>query len=243
MIKLKIHSTLQHLTDASEYNLAVTNPREVLSFLTNAQPKFSKYLSHIKTNQTDESISFVDCDYKLISTDAFELKHFKENETVHVVPLVTGGGGKRGFLIFAVFAAGVVATGGLAAFGAGGFGAGLPNAMTMGGSTATSSFGLGNIAKVFSGMPSFARSLLTNVGLSILSSVFTKKPKPTEQVDSSSRGSDMFGSLQNTTTSGSPIPLVYGQSRVAGQFISGYLNTVKHGRNDVVNVSEQFDAS
>ena len=53
----------------------------------------------------------------------------------------------------------------------------------------------------------------------------------------------MFGSLQNTTTSGSPIPLVYGQSRVAGQFISGYLNTVKHGRNDVVNVSEQFDAS
>ena len=237
MIKLKIHSTLQHLTDASDFNLAVTNPREVLSFLTNSQPKFSKYLSHIKTNNTDESISFVDSNYKLISTDAFELKRFKENETVHVVPLVSGGGGKRGFLILAVFAAVVVATGGLAAFGGG------AGAVATQGTTTASSFSLSSIGKFFSGMPSIARSLLTNVGLSILSSVFTKKPKPQDQVDSSSRGSDMFGSLQNTTTSGTPIPLVYGQSRVAGQFISGYLNTVKHGRNDVVKVSEQFDAS
>lgn len=238
MIKLKIHSTLQHLTDASDYNLAVTNPREVLSFLSNSQPKFSEYLSQIKTEETDESISFVDSNYKLISTDAFELKRFKENETVHVVPLVAGGGGKRGFLIFAIFAAVVVATGGLAAIGGAGAGAGAVQGTTM-----SSGFSLGNIGKFFSGMPSIARSLLTNVGLSILSSVFTKKPKPQDQVDSSSRGSDMFGSLQNTTTSGTSIPLVYGQSRVAGQFISGYLNTVKHGRNDVVNVSEQFNAS
>ena len=193
MIKLKIHSTLQHLTDASDFNLAVTNPREVLSFLTNSHPKFSKYLSHIKTNNTDESISFVDSDYKLISTDAFELKRFKENETLHVVPLVSGGGGKRGFLILAVFAAVVVATGGLAAFG-GGAGA----VAAQGTTTATSSFSLSSIGKFFSGMPSIARSLLTNVGLSILSSVFTKKPKPQDQVDSSSRGSAMFGSLQNT---------------------------------------------
>ena len=240
MIKLKIHSTLQHLTDASDYNLAVTNPREVLSFLSNSQPKFSEYLSQIKTEEIDESISFVDSNYKLISTDAFELKRFRENETVHVVPLVTGGGGKRGFLIFAIFAAVVVATGGLAAIGGAGAGAG---AGAVQGTSMTSGFSLGNIGKFFSGMPSIARSLLTNVGLSILSSVFTKKPKPQDQVDSSSRGSDMFGSLQNTTTSGTSIPLVYGQSRVAGQFISGYLNTVKHGRNDVVNVSEQFNAS
>lgn len=238
MIKLKIHSTLQHLTDASDYNLAVTNPREVLSFLSNSQPRFSEYLSQIKTEETDESISFVDSNYKLISTDAFELKRFKENETVHVVPLVAGGGGKRGFLIFAIFAAVAVATGGLAAPAvAGGVEGGAVLGAKGGG------FSLGSIGKFFSGMPSIARSLLTNVGLSILSSVFTKKPKPQDQVDSSSRGSDMFGSLQNTTTSGTSIPLVYGQSRVAGQFISGYLNTVKHGRNDVVNVSEQFNAS
>jgi len=238
LIKLKIHSTLQHLTDASDYNLAVTNPREVLSFLSNSQPRFSEYLSQIKTEETDESISFVDSNYKLISTDAFELKHFKENETVHVVPLVAGGGGKRGFLIFAIFAAVAVATGGLAAPT---IASGVEGGAVLG--AKGGGFSLGSIGKFFSGMPSIARSLLTNVGLSILSSVFTKKPKPQDQVDSSSRGSDMFGSLQNTTTSGTSIPLVYGQSRVAGQFISGYLNTVKHGRNDVVNVSEQFNAS
>ena len=61
--------------------------------------------------------------------------------------------------------------------------------------------------------------------MSLVTSLFTSKPKPQEQVDSSTRGSDMFGSLQNTTQGGTPIALVYGQTRVAGQFISGYLDT------------------
>ena len=61
-----------------------------------------------------------------------------------------------------------------------------------------------------------------------------------EQVDSSTRGSDMFGSLQNTTESGTPIALVYGESRVAGQFVSGYLNTTSHGKSDVIRVGDQF---
>jgi len=89
---------------------------------------------------------------------------------------------------------------------------------------------------------SFARSIIGNLAMSLLSSVFTKKPKASEQVDSSTRGSDMFGSLQNTTQSGTPIALVYGQSRVAGQFISGYLNTVSHGKETVVRVGDQFSS-
>ena len=51
----------------------------------------------------------------------------------------------------------------------------------------------------------------------------------------------MFGSLQNSTQSGTPIPLVYGQMRVSGQFISGYLNTTEHGQDTIINVKEQFN--
>ena len=51
----------------------------------------------------------------------------------------------------------------------------------------------------------------------------------------------MFGSLTNSTTSGTPIPLVYGQMRVGGQMLSGYLDAEIHGKSDIINVGDKFD--
>ena len=51
------------------------------------------------------------------------------------------------------------------------------------------------------------------------------------------RNNDAFGGLVNTTTTGVPLALHYGYSRVGGQFISGYLKTIDHQKNDVISVS------
>ena len=77
------------------------------------------------------------------------------------------------------------------------------------------------------------------MALALVSSIFTSKPKPME-TDTSTRENGMFGSLTNTSESGTPIPLVYGHFRVAGQFLSGYIESEQHGKNDIVNVGDKF---
>ena len=51
----------------------------------------------------------------------------------------------------------------------------------------------------------------------------------------------MFGNLTNTMESGTPIPLQYGLIRVAGQMLSGYIDSDQHGKNDIVNVKDKFE--
>ena len=46
--------------------------------------------------------------------------------------------------------------------------------------------------------------------------------------------------IVNTINSGTPIPLIYGLHRVAGQLISGYLDTVDHGKDDTITVQSRF---
>ena len=50
----------------------------------------------------------------------------------------------------------------------------------------------------------------------------------------------MLGSITNSTQSGTPIALHYGLVRVGGQFVSGYVESEEHGKNDIVNVGDKF---
>jgi predicted phage tail protein len=236
---IKIHSTLRkHTADIKSLQVSINTYDEVIAYLSNSFKEFATYSNKIKEGKIDEGIVLVDKNFKVLHPTEFSLKKVKNDEVIYVVPLITGGGGKRGFLLLLAVAVVAPYAIGLAGAGAGaGFGA-------------TYSAGLSSIGTSFSGMTgalsgsslgaSFARSIIGNLALSVLSSIFTKKPKMAEQVDSSTRGSDMFGSLQNTTESGTPIALVYGESRVAGQFVSGYLNTTSHGKSDVIRVGDQF---
>ena len=113
------------------------------------------------------------------------------------------------------------------------------NTFTAAGVASASGGAGGGLFSSLAGMPSFAKNILGNLALSVVSSLFTKKPKPME-TDNSTRENGMFGSLTNTSESGTPIPLVYGHFRVAGQFLSGYIESEQHGKNDVVDVGEQF---
>lgn len=244
MATIKIHSTLRkHTGGLSSLKVQINSYDEVSTYLENSFADFNNYSSKIKNNEVDEAIALVDENFKVVNPNDFTLKKIKENDIVYVVPLIVGGGGKRGFLLLLAVAVIAPFAIGLAA------GAGTAAGATAGSiySAGVSSISTG-LSSMFSGLSgaglgaSFARSIIGNLAMSLLSSVFTKKPKASEQVDSSTRGSDMFGSLQNTTQSGTPIALVYGQSRVAGQFISGYLNTVSHGKETVVRVGDQFSS-
>jgi predicted phage tail protein len=69
--------------------------------------------------------------------------------------------------------------------------------------------------------------------------LFTQR-QDIKQTDQNVRSNDMFGGLQNTISSSTPIPLIYGMHRVPGQLISGYLDTVDHGRDDNITVESRF---
>ena len=75
--------------------------------------------------------------------------------------------------------------------------------------------------------------------MSMISSLFSKKKKPAD-TDTSTRQAGAFGSLTNSTQSGTPIALHYGQVRVAGQMLSGYIDSDDHGKNDVIKVEDKF---
>ena len=97
---------------------------------------------------------------------------------------------------------------------------------------------VGSLFKAFGSMPSLL-DLYSLIGMSMISKLFTKRKDI--EVDSSTRQNGAFGNLTNTIQSGTPIPLVYGQFRVAGQMISGYIESEDHGKNDVVKARDKFD--
>ena len=239
MAKIKFHSTLRHLVDRPEYDVDIHCYEHIASYLDNIHPRFGEYASKIKSGEIDENYSYLDKNLNVITQETMTLKKLKADSIVHVVPCISGGGGKRGFLMFAIFVGIAFATGGLSL----GATPTVVGSAVEGGAVLGASGGgfFSSMSASIAAMPSFAKSIIGNLAMSLLGSIFTKKPKAQDQVDSSTRGSDMFGSLQNSTQSGTPIPLVYGQMRVAGQFISGYPNTTEHGQDTIVNVSEQFN--
>ena len=50
----------------------------------------------------------------------------------------------------------------------------------------------------------------------------------------------IFQGLQNTTQSNIPVPIIYGRTRVGGQFVSGEILSIQHGRNEFIKVSALF---
>lgn len=243
LINLKIHSTFSNYFDESVYKFDASVPNDILSYLDGVHPRFRKYMKQVEANVVDESFAFVDEKMRVISRDAFHLKAFKDDETVYLAPLVAGGGGKRGLFFLAIFAA-VAAPAIFAAAGAGGAGAaagglGLSPGAMGGALPATGTSG--GFFSAFAKLPSFATSMLGNIAMSFISKMFTKKPKNDVQEESAVRENGMFGSLKNSTQSGTPIALHYGLIRVSGHLLSGYLDTEVHNKSKIVKVRDFFD--
>lgn len=245
--QLKIHSSLQKFFSDSSYTVDLHTYFDVVPYLNSMHPKFKKYMLDVEQNEFAENVFILDSDYRIVEPDEAQLRRIKDDDTLYLVPGITGGGGKRGGLFAMVAMIGfAAATGGLGAFSLGGAGAataaaapGVGGPATMIGHSAASSGAGGGLFSAFSNLPGFAKNIIGNLALAVVASLFTSKPKPME-TDNSTRENGMFGSLTNTSESGTPIPLVYGHFRVAGQFLSGYIDSEQHGKNDVVNVGDKF---
>ena len=217
LTKIKIHSAYKNIFSQSEYTADLTRYGDLPFYLGSMHPKFRNYANSIHTGDCQEGYTLLDKTLTVVEEEDLYIKKIKQDDVFYVVPAIVGGGGKRTTTLLAVAALGVATGGfGLAAGGAGGAAAGA------------FSFG------------SFASTLGVNIGLALVTSLFTKREK-IKETDQNIRQNDMFGGLQNTTNSGTPIPLIYGMHRVAGQLISGYLDTVDHGKSDTITVASRFE--
>jgi len=94
-------------------------------------------------------------------------------------------------------------------------------------------------------LSSIAMNIGTTLVLSGVMGMLMEPSKPDFQGQQTSdtearRDNKIFSGLTNTITSNTPIPMVYGRTRVAGQFISGEIRSLQHGRNETVRVSDSF---
>lgn len=235
---IKVHSSFHKYFNQQEIRADFNTYNDIFHYLHSMHPAFNNYMNMISWGHTDESFALLDKDLNIVTNEEYHIRRVREDDVIYLAPVIVGGGGKRGGLL-ALLAIGIFAFA-IAPALAGGAAAGGAAAGTAGATAgASSAGGIGSLFKAFGSMPSFARSLFVNIGMSMISKLFTKKKKDIE-VDSSTRQNGAFGNLTNTIQSGTPIPLVYGQFRVAGQMISGYIESEDHGKNDVVKVRDKF---
>jgi|LULV01.1.fsa_nt_gb hypothetical protein len=258
IITLKPHSTFSKFFNEKDYKIEITSYYDIEFYLASVHPRFSKYMSQIKQGFSVESFCYVTQDLTLIKRDEINLKKPKEGMIVYIAPVVSGSGGRRGAMFaVAAFAVVGVATGGFSMLGAPGAagGAGTGGLLELGtagfqeGMFASGGIGnfFGGVANAFAGMPSFVQSIIGNLALSLITSLFTSRPKGRSvevAKDSGTRNeNNIFGSLQNTTEPGTPIALNYGLMRVGGQFLSGYILSQQHAQNDAPSIAQMFNSN
>lgn len=205
IISIKPHSSIQQFFRGTDLRIDVNTYSDVLLYLQSMHPEFIAYVKRQIENGLQETFSFLDRNLREITKDDMYMRRAREDDVIHIVPAIVGGGGKRGALAMIAMAALLVflpeALPGVASYLGG---------ITLAAGTATT-------AAVTA--LSVAQTIGLNLALMGITMLFTPKQKAAE----SSRDNDAFGSLVNTMASGTPISLNYGLVRVAGQLISGYI--------------------
>jgi len=249
LAKIKIHSAFKSLFTELEYTADFKKYADILYYLGAMHPRFQRYAKAIEHGQCQEGYALLDKNLKPISDQDLFIKSVKSDDVFHIVPAIVGGGGKRtqklltyaAIATAAYFAApyvmGAFAGGGSSAVAASGYTGATVGAEA--GRTAAFSATLGGGSAASAGLGISAGTLAVNAGLALVTMLFTQR-QDIKQTDQNVRSNDMFGGLQNTISSSTPIPLIYGLHRVPGQLISGYLDTVDHGRDDNITVQSRF---
>ena len=241
LINLKIHSAYNKFFSEKIYTFDAYSALDIIGYLRGVHHKFSKHMVDIASGKSEDCFNLLDGNLQEITDEMLYIKKFKEGETVHLVPTICGGGGKAGRKMFMIFAIAVVVMNPalLGSVGSSlgsmfGAGAGAPlNAIPQLGAVTT---GAGT------GL-SFMQTMGLNLAMAAVTSLMTKSPakRASKQTESTVRENGMFGGLTNSSTSGTPIALIYGQTRVGGQFLSGYISSIDHGSGDPISVGGQFD--
>ena len=245
LVTIKPQSVFKDFFDKKEYKVEINSYYDIEFYLASMHPRFNAYISNIKQGISNESFTYVTQDLKTIARSEYAIKKVKEDSIIYIAPVITGGGGKKGALFAAV---GLAVIGGFAA--GGGFGGGFSfDALgtKVGGFFGASDGAAKGLFSALDGIPSFVKGIVGNLAISLVTSLFTSKPKGKSisvAKDSGTRTeNNIFGSLQNTTEPGTAISLNYGLMRIGGQFLSGYIVSSQHAQNDTPSVASIFNAN
>ena len=238
---IKISPTFKDYFNELEYQVDINSYYDIEFYLRSVHPKFGNYIKQINSGISQEGFAYLDKNLKVVDPQSFPLKKIKEKETIYIAPIVCGGGGKKGFIFAAIILTapwwGPALMGGLGI----GAQAAVPAIHAWEGVAMQST-----MSCLFAGIPSFVKGMLGNLALSAIGALLTSKPKAKQlevTKDSGTRTeNNMFGSLTNSTTSGTPIMISYGQMRIAGQFLSGYILSTEHGQDSAPSVQAIFTA-
>jgi predicted phage tail protein len=224
LLTLHFHPALQSMTGVPVHTFDVSNLSSIKDALNALFPKLRRYIKTIMSGSLRENLSLVTKDRTIINKSDYHSDILKHNE-LWLIPIIEGSGGK-GFLgillgIVLIAAAFFFLPAGVGMFTA----AGLNTSVALGGLVT-----VGGLLQMGIGL------VLTG-----LMSVLMKPPGAASNSNSKEqRSNDMFGALQNTTDTNASVPLIYGRPRVAGQILSLHVETINHGENDTIYVTDLF---
>ena len=218
---LKFHPTIQKYTNGlSEHTVKINDLVDLRNSLEHLFPQLGIHIKRIRSGlNSRENIALVNPNKRVLDRDDYLIGKLRKSDThFHVVPLFLGGGGEGGTQQILL---------GAALIGIG--------------------FMSGGAAIPLIGMT--YKAMFIKLGISMVLSgvmgMLMKTPKPSvigsQTTDSEARiENKIFQGLQNTTQSNTPVPIVYGRTRVGGQFVSGEILSIQHGRNEFIRVSALF---
>tara|TARA_Y100000817_G_scaffold303556_1_gene285634 strand:+ start:1034 stop:1741 length:708 start_codon:yes stop_codon:yes gene_type:complete len=235
MITLVIHqNATKYFKDEKELKVEVKDYYSLMSFLVNSFPKFAEFIKQSKNNLTTDFF-ILNKNKKRVDLAEVQANKKLKDEVYYLVPSIVGGG-RGGVMVavgVAIIAVAVIASGGLAAGGLAGF----QSAM---GATAFSVAGMG---VSFTQIAMFGASMALQGIMAMVQSAPKSSSNERTFVDDGSRTeNNLFTGLTATVSTGVPVGMRYGMTRIGGHLVSGYVKTFNHGKNDLVKVSEQFAA-
>ena len=203
LVTIKPHSTLQKYFRGADLKADLNSYIEVMDYIRSLHPDFTVYIKKQAELGLQETFTILDKNLRELTPDELYMRKPHKNDVLYIVPAITGGGGKRGALALLAVAALIFFAPQLLAMAGSSLTAGstIIGTMTLGGLTST---------------------LGLNLALMAVTMLLAPKPKAAEN----SRDNDAFGSLVNTTGSGTPVALHYGLVRVSGHLVSGYTKTI-----------------
>jgi predicted phage tail protein len=209
------------MTGVKFHTFVVDSLSDIKDALSVLFPKIRKYIRQISAGTLRENLSLVTSQGKILTRENYYINKI-ENKELTLVPIIAGSGGRGlGIILGIVLIAAAVFLGG-APLALGGSGVGFV------GST-----------PALGGLISAGGLLKMGIGL-VLSGLMQLLMKPPEMKGPSDtaqrRNNDMFDALDNTTDPSTSIPLIYGMPRVAGQMLSGHIETISHGESDTIYV-------
>ncbi len=218
LLTLHFHPVLQPMTGVRSHTFDVAKLSDIKDALSVLFPKIRKYIRQIAAGTLRENLSLVTTDGKILTREDYFINKVTHRELT-IVPIIAGSGRGLGIIL------------GILLIGAALFLGGAP--LALGGAGFTGS------ATAFGGLISAGGLLKMGLGL-VLSGLMQMLMKPPDMKGPSDsaqrRNNDMFDALENSTDPSTPVPLIYGMPRCAGQMLSGHVETITHGESETIYV-------